>query len=102
VFQPPTTEWGARAIIPLAHQVCDARGKRTEGIASRAFGDDWWRRKQAGHSIRSVAGQENAALDIVAGTTLAYRPTYNNDIGESRSCDPTALDAVKTREPNGR
>ena len=30
----------------------------------------------------------NAALNIVEGTTLAYRPTYNNDIGESRSCRP--------------
>jgi hypothetical protein len=41
-----------------------------------------------GTAFGSVAGQENDALDIVAGTTLAYRPTYNNDIGESRSCRP--------------
>jgi hypothetical protein len=88
VFQPPTTEWGARGIIPLAHQVCDARGSGPRGSLAAHLVMTGGGVSKLGRAFGSVAGQENAALDIVAGTTLAYRPTYNNDIGESRSCRP--------------
>jgi Protein of unknown function (DUF732) len=77
VFQPPTTAAAARSIIPLAHQVCDARANgqsnlRAADLVMARGGVD-----KLGVAL-SVSGQESAALSIVEAATLAYCPTYSN------------------------
>jgi hypothetical protein len=78
VFQPPTTESGARAIIPLAHQVCDARASGQSDLQAAHLVMTGGGVDKLGAAFGSVAGQENAALNIVEAATLAYCPTYNN------------------------
>jgi hypothetical protein len=76
-FSPPASEAAARAIIPLAHQVCDARAQGQSDL-------------QAAHTVLagkgldtlgvpsgSVIGAEKTAPDIVNAATLAYCPKYN-------------------------
>lgn len=50
---PPPAEAAVRAIIPLAHQVCDARANGQDDLQA-------------------------TALDIVGVATLAYCPQHNN------------------------
>jgi hypothetical protein len=78
VFQPPTTVAGAQAIIPLAHQVCDARAKglsdvQAEYLVMTSEGLD-----RLGVPVASIDRRESAALGIVEVATLAYCPIYNN------------------------
>jgi Protein of unknown function (DUF732) len=78
VFQPPTSVAGAQAIIPLAHQVCDARAKglsdvQAVGLVMTGGGLD-----RLGVSFASPSAQESAALGIAEVATMAYCPTYNN------------------------
>ena len=75
---PRTSEAAARAIIPLAHQVCDARAQGQSDLQAAHL---VWVGKgvdMLGVTFGSVSGQESAALDIVEAATLAYCPTYNN------------------------
>jgi Protein of unknown function (DUF732) len=78
VFQPPTTESGARAIIPLAHQVCGARADGQSDLQAAQLVMTGGGVDKLGTVFGSVAGKENAALNIVEAATLAYCPTYNN------------------------
>jgi hypothetical protein len=78
VFQPPTTVAGARAIIPLAHQVCDARAKGLSDVQAEYVVITSGDLDRLGVPSASVPGQPSAALGIVEVATLAYCPTYNN------------------------
>jgi hypothetical protein len=78
VFQPPTTESGARAIIPLAHQVCDARTRGQSDLQAAQLVMNGGGVDKLGTAFGSVAGQESAALNIVQAATLAYCPSHNN------------------------
>jgi hypothetical protein len=78
VFQPPTTETGARAIIPLAHQVCNSRARGQSDLQAAQLVMTGGGVDRLGTAFGSVAGQESAALSIVQAATLAYCPTYNN------------------------
>lgn len=82
VFTPPTSESAARAIIPLAQQVCDARAQgqtdlQAAGIVVAGNGVE-----TIGLGTGSVTGDEGTALNIVNAATLAYCPQYNAAIGE--------------------
>jgi hypothetical protein len=78
VFRPPTTVAGARAIIPLAHQVCDARANGQSDFQAANLVMNGGGVNKLGVAFGSVSGQESAALSIVEAATLAYCPTYNN------------------------
>ena len=76
-FTPRTSEASVRAIIPLAHQVCDARAQGQDDLQAARI-------VMAGKGVDllrvpsgSVIGDEKTALDIVNAATLAYCPTYN-------------------------
>lgn len=76
-FTPATTEEAARALIPMAHKVCDARSKGQSDLEAAQMvwaehGDDL-----LGVDIDSIRREEKAALDIVNAATLAYCPKYN-------------------------
>ena len=80
VFTPPTSEAAARAIIPLAQQVCDARTQgesdlQAAGVVLAGNGVE-----TLGLASGSGVGDEQTALDIVNAATLAYCPQYNNTI----------------------
>jgi hypothetical protein len=77
-FTPPASEGAVRAIIPLAHQICDARANGQDDLQAARI-------VMAGKGVDvlqvpsgSVIGDEKTALDIVNAATLAYCPTYNN------------------------
>jgi hypothetical protein len=78
VFTPRTSEAAARGIIPLAHQVCDARAQGQSDLQAAQI-------VLAGKGVETLRvasgsgiGDEKTALDIVNAATLAYCPTYNN------------------------
>ena len=82
VFTPPTSEAAARAIIPLAQQVCDARARgqsdlQAAGVVLAGNGVE-----TVGLATGSSIDDEKTALDIVNASTLAYCPQYNPTIGE--------------------
>ena len=65
-------------MIPLAHQVCDARANGQDDLQAAHL---LWVGKGVdtlGIARGSVSGLEGAALDIVEVATLAYCPKYNN------------------------
>lgn len=77
-FDPPATVAGARAIIPIAHEVCDARAQGQDDLQAA-------RLVMAGKGVEllraqsgSPIGDDHTALKIVNAATLAYCPTYNN------------------------
>jgi predicted small lipoprotein YifL len=77
VFTPPP-EAAIRAIIPLAHQVCDARANGQDDLQAAHL---VWVGKGVdtlGIAWGSTAGLEAAALDIAESATLAYCPQHNN------------------------
>jgi hypothetical protein len=78
VFQPQTTEAGARTVIPLAHQVCDARAKGLSDVQAEYLVISSGDLDRLGVPFESVSGRHSAALGIVEVATLAYCPTYNN------------------------
>jgi hypothetical protein len=78
VFQPPTTVAGARAIIPLAHQVCDARAKGLSDVQAEYLVLTSGGLDTLGVPLASDSRRDSAALGIVEVATLAYCPTYNN------------------------
>lgn len=78
LFKPSPPESSIRAIIPLAHQVCDARANGQDDLQAAHL---VWAAKGVdtlGIARGSTIGLEAAALDIVGAATLAYCPTYNN------------------------
>jgi Protein of unknown function (DUF732) len=77
VFTPPTSEAAARAIIPLAQQVCDARARGESDLQAASImlaGDAV---ETLGLASGSGMGDEQTALDIVNAATLSYCPQYN-------------------------
>jgi hypothetical protein len=78
VFRPPTAVAGAKAIIPLAHQVCDARANGQSDLQAANLVMTGGGVDKLGVAFGSVSAQESAALSIVEAATLAYCPTYNN------------------------
>lgn len=81
VFTPPTTEAAARAIIPLAQQVCDAKavGQSDVQAASIVIGGNGL--ETLGVASGSGIGDDQTALEVVNAATLAYCPQYNPSIG---------------------
>ncbi len=82
VFTPPTSEAAARAIIPLAQQVCDARAQGQTDLQAASI-------VVAGNGVETIGlgngsqvEDENTALGIVNAATLAYCPQYNGAIDE--------------------
>jgi hypothetical protein len=78
VFSPAPSESSIRAIIPLAHQVCDARASGQDDLQAAHL---VWAGKGVntlGIARGSTIGLEAAALDIVGVATLAYCRQYNN------------------------
>jgi Protein of unknown function (DUF732) len=72
----------ARAVIPLAQQVCDARTRGETDLQAASM-------VLAGNGVETLGlasgsgiGDEQTALDIVNAATLAYCPQYNNTIGD--------------------
>jgi hypothetical protein len=82
VFNPPTSEAAARAIIPLAQQVCDARAQGQTEVQAATIVVAGNGVETIGLGTGSVAGDEGTALNIVNAATLAYCPQYNTSIGE--------------------
>jgi hypothetical protein len=82
VFTPPTSEAAARAIIPLAQQVCDARtrGETDLQAANIVLAGDGV--ETVGLASGSGVGDEQTALGIVNAATLSYCPQYNNTIAD--------------------
>ncbi len=78
VFQPPTTVAGAQMVIPLAHQVVDARAKGLSDVQAEYLVLTSGGLDRLGVPSASVSQRESAALGIVEVATLAYCPTYNN------------------------
>lgn len=77
-FQPSPPVPAVRAVIPIAHKVCDARAAGQDDLQAAHL---VWTSKAVdtlGLVNGSVQGLEAAALDIVGIATLAYCPTYNN------------------------
>jgi len=75
---PSASAAKARAIIPLAHQVCDAEAQGQDDfqaahIVLAGKGVDTLRVPSG-----SLIGDEKTALAIVDAATLAYCPTYNH------------------------
>jgi uncharacterized protein DUF732 len=80
VFNPPTTEAAARAIIPLAQQVCDAKEQGQSDLQASSVvlaGNGVERLGLAGDS---GSGDEVTAINIVDAATLAYCPQYNSSL----------------------
>jgi Protein of unknown function (DUF732) len=80
VFTPPTTEAAARAIIPLAQQVCDAKAQGQSDLQASSIvlaGNGVERLGLAGDS---GSGDEVTAINIVNAATLAYCPQYNSSL----------------------
>ncbi|WP_081292797.1 DUF732 domain-containing protein [Mycobacterium colombiense] len=78
LFKPSPPESSIRAMIPFAHQVCDARASGQDDLQAA---DLVWSGKGVdtlGIARGSTIGLEAAALDIVGAATLAYCPKYNN------------------------
>jgi hypothetical protein len=82
VFTPPTSEAAARAIIPLAQQVCDARAQGQTDLQAANIVVAGNGVETIGLGTGSVTGDEGAALNIVNAATLAYCPQYNASIGQ--------------------
>ena len=82
VFTPPTSEAAARAIIPLAQQVCDVRaqGQTDLQAANVVLAGDGV--ETLGLATGSQVADEKTALDVVNAATLAYCPQYNATIDE--------------------
>lgn len=81
VFTPPTSESAARAIIPLAQQVCDARAQGQTDLQAANIVVAGNGVETIGLGTGSEVGDEKTALDIVNASTLAYCPQYNATIG---------------------
>lgn len=82
VFTPPTSDAAARAIIPLAQQVCDARAQGQTDLQAANIVVAGNGVETIGFGTGSVTGDEGTALNIVNAATLAYCPQYNATIGE--------------------
>jgi hypothetical protein len=79
-FTPSPSEAAIRAVIPLAHRVCDARASGQDDLQAAHL---LWAGKGVetlGIVRGSTFGQESAALDVAEIATLAYCPQYNNGI----------------------
>lgn len=77
-FSPTPTVSAVQAIIPLAHQVCDARASGLDDLQAAHL---VWASKGVntlGVAKGSVIGLETTALEIVEIATLAYCPQYDN------------------------
>jgi Protein of unknown function (DUF732) len=82
VFTPPTSEAAARAIIPLAQQVCDARTRGETDLQAAGMVLAGNGVETLGLASGSAIGDEQTALDIVNAATLAYCPQYNSTIAD--------------------
>ncbi|WP_205873646.1 DUF732 domain-containing protein [Mycobacterium camsae] len=82
VFVPPTSEAAARAIIPLAQQVCDAKAQGQTDLQAANIVVAGNGVETIGLGTGSVAGDEGTALNVVNAATLAYCPQYNPTIGQ--------------------
>ncbi len=82
VFTPPTSEAAARAIIPLAQQVCEARARGQSDLQAANIVVAGNGVETIGMSTGSEVADEKTALDIENAATLAYCPQYNPTIGE--------------------
>jgi Protein of unknown function (DUF732) len=82
VFSPPTSETAARAIIPLAQQVCDVRAQGQSDLqaASMVLADNGV--EALGLASGSGTADEQTALEIVNAATLSYCPQYNSTIAD--------------------
>jgi hypothetical protein len=77
-FSPKPSASAIRAIIPLAHQACDARASGQDDLQAAHI---LW----AGKAIQTLGlangseiGLESSALSLVGAATLAYCPKFNN------------------------
>jgi hypothetical protein len=77
-FSPRPSVSAIRAIIPLAHQACDARAKGQDDLQAAHLVWAGKATETLGLANGSVIGLESAALGIVGAATLAYCPTYNS------------------------
>ncbi|MDQ2636401.1 MAG: DUF732 domain-containing protein [Actinomycetota bacterium] len=77
-YSPRPPESAIRAIIPLAHQACEARANGQDDLQATHL---VWAGKATdtlGLAAGSVIALEHRALDIVGAATLAYCPEYSN------------------------
>ncbi|CAM3217901.1 hypothetical protein BST27_23625 [Mycobacterium intermedium] len=76
-FTPPVSEAAARAIIPVAELVCEAkaRGETDQQAANIVLADNAV--VTLGLSTGSSVRDEPTALEVVNAATLAYCPQYN-------------------------
>ncbi len=77
-FFPKPSVSAVRAIIPLAHQVCDARANGQDDLQAAHL---VWVNKGVDTlkvASGSTIGLEHIALDIVGYATLSYCPQYDN------------------------
>jgi hypothetical protein len=77
-FSPKPSVSAIRAIIPLAHETCDARANGQDDLEAAHLVWVGKATETLGLANGSVIGLESSALDIVGAATLAYCPKYNN------------------------
>lgn len=76
-FTPPTSEAAARAIIPLAELVCEAKARGESDLQAANIVLAGNGVAALGLSTGSSVGDEPTALEVVNASTLAYCPQYN-------------------------
>lgn len=87
VFTPPTTEAAARAIIPLAQLVCQAKERQESDLQAANLVVAGNGVATLGMSTGSSTGDEPTALNVVNAATLAYCPQYNTALTNETSVE---------------
>jgi hypothetical protein len=82
VFTPPTSEAAARAVIPLAQQVCEARTQGQSDLQAAGLVLAGNGVETLGLASGSGVADEKTALDVVNAATLTYCPQYNVTLGD--------------------
>lgn len=81
VFAPPATEAAARALLPLAQQVCAAKTSGQTDLQAAGIVLSGGGLETLGVPVGN--GQdEQTALEVVNASTLSYCPQYNPTIGQ--------------------
>jgi hypothetical protein len=87
VFTPPATETSARAIIPLAQLVCEAKARQESDQQAANLVLAGGGVATLGMSTGSSTGDEPTAIGIVNAATLAYCPQYNSQLVNETSVE---------------
>ena len=87
VFNPPTSEDAARAIIPLAQLVCQAKARQESDLQAANLVLAGNGVSELGMSTGSSTGDEPTALEVVNAATLAYCPEYNTQLSNQTTVE---------------